>query len=144
MLSEDRIKVMTRLAVFEKEHAKENEIASKFYKNDYVSYHMIWTGVTTTIAYGLCLLLFFLLNFESYMNKMHTMNLLEQGKIIIILYICAMVFMLTVAWFFYRKKYESAKKRLKEYCNRLHDLEKIYNEERYREYTKHRQEVNEV
>ena len=143
MLSEDRIKVMTRLAVYEKEHGKENEIASRFYKNDYVSYNMIWTGVMTTIAYGLGLLLYFLLNFEGYMKNMHTMNLVEQGKIVIVLYLCVLTVMLIVSWFFYRKKYVKASKGLKEYCDRLHELERIYNEESHREHMKQRQEANE-
>lgn len=142
MLNEERIKVMTRLAVFEKEHGKENEIASKFYKNDYISYHMIWTGIMTTLAYGLGLLLFFLLNYESYMEQMHKMNLFEQGKILIILYICVLVIMETVAWIVYKRKYAAALKSLKEYCDRLHQLERIYNQERHREreYMKQKQE----
>lgn len=142
MLNEDRIKVMTRLAVFEKEHDKEIEIASKFYKSDYVSYNMIWTGVITTIAYCLGLALFFGLNFEGYMEHMHTMNLVEQGKIMIIIYVCVLTVMVTAAWIFYRRKYNKAQRDLKEYCNRLKELEKIYNQERHREYTKLKQEGN--
>lgn len=141
MLNEDRIRVMTKLAVLEQEHGKENEIASKFYKNDYVSYNMIWTGIMTTIAFGLGLLLFFLLNFEGYMERMHTMDLVAQGKIVIMLYICVLAFMLILSWFIYRKRYVNARKGLKEYCDTLHLLEKIYNQERHREHTKHRQEV---
>ncbi len=141
MLSEDRIKVMTKLAVFEKEHGKENEIASKFYKNDYVSYNMIWTGVMTTIAYGLGLVVFFWLNFEGYMEHMHTMHLVEQGKIMIVLYLCVLAVMLILSWFLYRKRYVNARKGLKEYCDKLHELEKIYNQE-HREYMRQRQEAN--
>lgn len=141
MLNEDRIKVMTRLAVCEKAHGKEYEIASRYYKNDYISYNMIWTAVMTTIAYALCLLLYFLLNFEGYMEHMHTMNLLEQGKIIIILYLCVLSVMLIISWFLYRRRYIRAHRELKKYCEQLHDLEKIYNQE-HRDYMKQRQEAN--
>lgn len=140
MLNEDRIKVMTGLAVFEKEHGKENEIASRYYKGDYISYHMIWTAIMSTIAFGLGLLLFFGLNFETYMEKMHTMNLLEQGKNIVVLYVVFLVVMLTIAYFWYRNRYRRAKKGLQVYCDKLHDLEKIYNSEIHREHSRPKQE----
>lgn len=140
MLSEDRIRVMTRLAVFEKEHGKENEIASKYYKSDYISYHMIWTGIMTTIAFVLGLLLYFGLNFEHYMEKMHTMNLPEQGKIIVVLYVICLIAMLMISYFIYRKKYMQAQKCLKKYCAQLHELEKIYNREGRKSHMRQKQE----
>lgn len=141
MLNEDRIKVMTRLAVFEKEHGRENEIASRFYKADYISYYMIWTGIMTTIAYVLGLGLFFALNFERYMENMHKMHLWEQGKIMIAIYVIILTAMLMLSWFIYRRRYKKAKKGLEEYCDLLHELEKIYNSERHREHIKTRQEA---
>lgn len=140
MLSEDKIKVMTKLAVFEKEHGKENEIASKYYKSDYISYHMIWTGIMTTVAYGLGLLLYFGLNFEQYMAKMHTMNLPEQGKVIVALYAICLVAMLTISYFVYKRKYAQAQKCLKEYCAQMHELEKIYNSTRHRSHVRQKRE----
>lgn len=142
MLNEDRIKVMTKLAIFEKEHGKENEIASKFYKGDYVSYYMVWTGVMTTIAYLLGLVGFFILNFEKYMENMHMMDLWGQAKIIISFYIGIVTAMVMISYFVYRKRYKNAQKRLQKYCDLLHDLEKNYNNERYKEYTNHGRRVD--
>lgn len=136
MLNEERIKVMTRLAVFEKEHGKENAVASKFYKSDYIGYNMLWTAIMTTIAYALGLALFFALNFEEYMAKLHKMNLIEQAKIVIVLYVMILTVMLMISYFLYRKRYHKAQKGLKKYCGMLHDLEKLYNSERHREKTK--------
>lgn len=135
MLNEDRIRVMTRLAAFEKEHAKENESASRFYKGDYISYNMIWAGIMATIAFLCGLGIFFFLNFDTYMANMHKMDLFGQGKIIIMLYIVFLAAVLTISYFIYRKRYLTAQKRLNEYCGMLHDLERIYNNERHREYT---------
>lgn len=140
MLSEDKIRVMTRLAVFEKEHGKENEVASRFYKNDYISYHMIWAGIMTTIAYGFGLLLFFLLNFDKYMGQMHTMDLVKQGKMMALIYVCVLVVMLTISWFVYKKRYAEAQKYLNQYCDELRELEKIYNKELKREHMRLKQE----
>ena len=140
MLSEDRIKVMTKLAVSEKKHGKENEIASKYYKGDYISYHMIWTGIMATIAYGLGLLLYFGLNFERYMAKMHKMNLPEQGKVVVVLYIICLVAMLTVSYFVYRRKYAQAQNCLKEYCAQMRQLEKIYNNGRHKSHVRQKRE----
>lgn len=140
MLNEERIRAMTKLAVFEQEHGRENEIASKFYKNDYVSYQMIWTGIMTTIAFVLGTALYLGLNLEEYLNSMHTMDLIGQGKIAVVLYLAILVFMLIVSWFLYRKRYRNAQKSLKEYCEKLRELERIYNSERHKDYTKQKQE----
>lgn len=140
MLNEDRIKEMTKLAVFEKEHEQEKEIAINYYRKDYVSYHMIWCGIMTTIAYFFCLVLYFALNYEDYMAHMHTMDLVNQGKIIVILYIILLVVMVTISYFIYKKRYKDAQRWMKEYCRRLHELERLYNSERHREYSKQKQE----
>lgn len=136
MLNEERIHAMTKLAVFEQEHGKENEIASKFYKSDYVSYQMIWTGIMTTIAFALGIALYLGLNFEEYLSNMHKMDLIGQGKIVVVLYLAVLVFMLIVSWFLFRKRYRDAQKTLKEYCDKLRELERIYNSERHKDYTK--------
>lgn len=140
MLNEDRIKVMTDLAVFEKKHGRENEIASRYYKGDYISYNMIWSAIMSTIAFGIGLLLFFGINFETYMEQMHKMNLPQQGKNIIILYVVFLTIMLTISYFVYRRRYMRARKGLKKYCDKLHELEKIYNEELHREHSRPKQE----
>lgn len=140
MLNEDRIKVMTDLAVFEKKHGRENEIAARYYKGDYISYNLIWTAIMSTIAFGLGLLLFFGVNFETYMAQMHKMDLPQQGKNIVVLYVVFMAVMLTVSYFVYRRRYMQAKKGLKKYCDKLHELEKIYNEELHREHSRPKQE----
>lgn len=140
MLNEERIRVMTKLAVFEQEHGKENKIASRFYKSDYVSYQMIWTGIMTTIAFVLGITLYLGLNIEQYLNHMHQMDLIGQAKIVIVLYLSVLALMLIVSWFLFRKKYKNAQKTLKEYCDKLRELEHIYNSERHKDYTKRKQE----
>lgn len=140
MLNEDRIRVMTRLAVFEKKHGKDIEIASTYYKRDYISYRMIWAWIMTTIAFVLGIVLYFAFNFEYYMANMHKMNLVGRGKIVLILYFVCMAVMTTVSYFMYRRKYKNAQRAVEEYCRRLHVLEHNYNSEKKREDLRRKQE----
>lgn len=140
MLNEDRIRVMTRLAAFEKKHEKEIEIASTYYKGDYISYRVIWTGIMTTIAFMLGLGLYFAINFEYYMANMHKMNLVSKGQVVIILYIVCMAVMLSISFFVYRTRYRHAQKCVDEYIKRLRELERNYNNEKRREDLRRKQE----
>jgi len=133
MLDEDKIRVMTKLAVFEKEEGDKAEIASHYYKGDYVSYNMIWTGINASIAYVLLVGLCLFCGMEQFLNYMQENNIVTFLTILGIIYIFYLVGFEIFSFFFFRKKYNSAEKKVKEYCNGLKELEKIYNKEHLRQ-----------
>lgn len=133
MLDEDKIRVMTKLAVFDKEEGNKAEIASHYYKNDYISYNMIWTGITTTVAYVLSVGLCFFCKMEYFLNHLQNIKISHFITILIILYLVILVVFETVAFMIYRKRYDVAQNKIKSYCNDLKELEKIYNKEHLRQ-----------
>lgn len=133
MLDGDKIRVMTKLAVFEKEKGAQADIASHYYRNDYVSYHMIWTGIATTVAYLLIIGLVVCCRLEYYVNHLQKMNFMKIGMVLAILYVCFLLFFEIMAFVLYRKRYKKSEEYLKDYCRELKELEKIYNKEHLRQ-----------
>lgn len=130
MLNEDRIKVMTNLAIQEEKNGRSTEQTGRFYRRDYVSYHMIWTAITSTMAFLLILTMGILYKLEFFLNGIHKLNLSGIGKIILLIYFIYIIAFEVFAYYFYNKKYKESKKRLKKYCGTLHELERIYNQEK--------------
>lgn len=133
MLDEERIRVMTKLAVFEKEKGKDIELASHYYKNDYISYHMIWSAVTATVAYVLMWAIVLLCGMDYFLNHISDMKIGSVIALVIVLYICFIVLFEGIAFLVYRKRFKTAQKSIKEYCSKLKELEKIYNKEHLRQ-----------
>lgn len=133
MLDEDKIRVMTKLAVFEKEKGPQTEIASRYYKNDYISYHMIWTAISATLSFIFIVGLFVFCRMEYYINHLQDLNFVSVAIVLGVVYICYLLFFEILAFFIYRRRYNKAQKFLKEYCRELKELEKIYNKEHLRQ-----------
>lgn len=68
---------MTRLAVFETEKGRQADIASHYYKNDYISYHLIWTAIAATFAYILIVGLFVFCRMEYYINHLQQIKVMS-------------------------------------------------------------------
>ena len=133
MLDEDKIRVMTKLAVFDKEKGTQAEIASRYYKNDYISYHMIWTAIFVTFAYLFIIGLLVFCRMEYYINHLQELNIVTVAVSVGTVYICFLIMMEVIAFIIYRGRYRRAVKYLKEYCRNLKELEKIYNKEHLRQ-----------
>lgn len=130
MVNEEKIKIMTKMAILDQKYKKEKEVISGFYKKDYISYQMIWTGISSTIAYGIMLLLFLCVNMETYMQNINQMDLFGQIKWMIILYILFLSVMLFISYKVYSDRYKQSEKIAKQYTQHLRELEKCYNQKR--------------
>ncbi len=133
MLNEDKVRQMTRLAVFETEKGRQADIASHYYKNDYISYHLIWTAIASTFAYMLIVGLFVFCRMEYYINHLQQIKVMSVAVWLIGGYIGFLVLFEVVGFCIYRKRYKKAQKYLEEYCRELKELEKIYNNEHLRQ-----------
>ena len=51
MLNEDKVKLMTRMAIYEKRKGKKVMKLTKYFQSDYVSFYMIKTAAAVTMAY---------------------------------------------------------------------------------------------
>ena len=129
MLNTDKIRLMTKLALYETKVGKEDIRLSKYYKTDYVRYQVIKSIICATIGYGLILLLIFIYKSENLIRNAVTLNYKSIGTYILGIYIIVISIYGLGALAGYSIKYDMSRKKLSRYYKLLKRLNKIYNEE---------------
>ena len=127
MLNEKKIKIMTDIAIFEKNNGKEVDIAAGSFKVDYITLHMVYTVVTTTIGYILLVLIYVLGNLEQFLVEAAVTDLFSYVSGVLKYYVYVMVFFLIVSFIFYNHKYNKSFEKVKYEFASLKNLQKISN-----------------
>lgn len=137
MLNEDKIKLMTGIAMFEKREGKNIFPANRYFESDYISSHMFRSFFSYTLCYILGVLIWVLYNVERLLNAMNldeVVVIIRQGGI---LYGIGLLVYLVITFRVYQKRYEYAKRGMKVYVAKLKRLEKRYEfQNRSKELTK--------
>lgn len=129
MLNNDKIRLMTKLAIYENKEGKEDIRLSKYYKTDYVRYHIIKSLITASLGYALILVLIFLYKSEYIIREAITMDYKTIGTYILGFYIMIIAVYGLGSAVGYSIKYDKSRKKLGRYYKLLRRLSKIYNEE---------------
>lgn len=108
MLNEKKVKLMTKIAVYEKNNDKELNIASRSFKVDYVTLNMLYTAITTTIGYILLVMLYVLSNLESLFINVTETNFPDLINSVVKYYVICLVVFLVIALLFYSIKYDKS------------------------------------
>lgn len=129
MLNEEKIKLMTKTSIYEKNKEKELKIAEKYYKTDYVTYSMVKTSVAVTIAYVVVVMLLVIWKSEELISIVNQIDYFEVVKKLIIVYAMVLVVYMMLSFAIYAIKYDRAKRYQKVYIAKLKKIEKIDDEE---------------
>lgn len=127
MLNEEKIRLMTGIAMYEKKAEKEIFPVTRYFKSDYVGSHMIRSFIAYTFVCLIVLAMWILYQIENILNAMDITVLLSSAKYIGILYVAGLFLYLFVTYMVYSKRYDTASKSLKVYQTKLRRLEKKYN-----------------
>ncbi|WP_373214343.1 hypothetical protein [Ruminococcus sp. 5_1_39BFAA] len=129
MINEEKVKIMNRLAMYEKKEGRKYLPVSKYYRSDYIGLAMIKNFFLVTIGYALVLAVVAAYNSEYLMNNIHKMNLISLGIGVLVGYVATLAAYSVLTYIQYTVKYHRAKKSVKKYYGELTKLEKIYSRE---------------
>ena len=129
MLNEEKIKVMNKLAMYEKGEGRKYLPVSKYYRSDYIGLALIKNFFLVTIGYGLVLTGIGAYFGNYLMENIHKMNLVTLGIDILIGYLAVLVVFSVLTYIQYSIKYRRAKKSVKLYYEELTKLNRIYSRE---------------
>jgi hypothetical protein len=129
MLNNNKIRLMTKLALYESKEGKEDIRLSKYYKTDYVRFQVIKSIISATLGYALILLLIFLYQFENIIRNAVSMDYKSVGMNILGIYIIFIAIYGLGSLLGYSIKYDASRKKLGRYYKLLKSLNKIYNDE---------------
>ena len=130
MISEQRVKLMTRLAAYEQKEGKKNEEIGSYFRGDYISLQILKSVISATIAFVLIVALFVLYDSELFLSDNYKIDILEYVKKLIVYYFAFTGVYVLISYVVYAIKYRKAKKRLKVYFNNLKRLQILYQRER--------------
>lgn len=129
MLNNRKIRLMTKLAVYEAKEGKEDIHLSKYYKTDYVRYQVLKSIISATVGYLLILMLVFLYRMEYLIKNAVTLDYKSLGMIILGIYIIIITIYGFGSIVGYSRKYDASRKKLARYFKLLKKLEKLYKED---------------
>ena len=126
MFDEEKVKVMTKLAIYEKGEGKKDLPLSKYYKRDYIKYNILKTVVYSTFAYWLIIAGLILINLEKLLTKINDIKYINVVTALIIGYVVFLIFYSIITKCVYTKKYEKAVPKIIIYNFLLKKLMKYY------------------
>jgi hypothetical protein len=129
MLNNDKIRLMTKLAVYESKIGKEDIKLSKYYKTDYVRYQVIKSIICATMGFGLILLLIMLYQSEFLIKNAIKLDYKTIGLYVLGFYIIIVAIYGLASIVIYSRKYDKSRKKLGRYYKLLKRLDKMYSEE---------------
>ncbi|MFR8672646.1 MAG: hypothetical protein ACLVFI_08565 [Christensenellales bacterium] len=130
MLDEKRVKLMTKLALYEETQGNDDFKVSGYYRKDYVGMHMIGTFLWVTIGYVCLAGLLVLAGMDAIISKMSVGFLITLMIVAVAGYFVLLILFLSLTSRIYNKKHQHARNRVKMYNHDLIKLLKMYEKEK--------------
>ena len=125
MLNEKKVKLMTKIAIREKNEGSDIKIAANCFKADYVTLQMVYTAVTTTIGFFIILVLYALGHLEELFLNAETLDYYSMIETVVTNYIVCLFVFLLISFFYYTQKYDKAFAKVKSDYADLKSLSKM-------------------
>lgn len=129
MLDNNKIRLMTKLAIYEKKEGKEDIRLSKYFKTDYVRYQTIKSIICATIGYLLILLLIAVYKSEYIIRYAISLDYKRIGLTVLGIYIIVVAIYGLASIAGYSIKYDISRKKLGHYFKLLKRLNRLYQDE---------------
>ena len=129
MLNEDKIKLMTKLAIYEQGTGKKAIKSNNYSKSNYVSLNMIKSALAVTVAYIIIVVLFILNNAEAFINQLISVKLLNMAIRIIVLYVIVFTIYLLITYVISSMRYIRMQEMNRKYSEQLKELYMMYKRE---------------
>lgn len=126
MIHEERTRMMTSLAIYEKRHGKRELQITKYAPGDYITLHMLYSFVCGTLAFLIMAGLGVLYHLEALMQELFQMDIMYFARNILIIYIVFMGVYLSFCYTFLSVRYTRYKRRVNRYLMRLKELYRYY------------------
>lgn len=129
MLNEKKIRLMTKLAIFEENEGKEAIKLDQYYRIDYIRYQVLKTMLCVTLGYLIVLASIMIYHSEYILDKITAIDYKSIGIYIVLVYLFILIFYSFITGIVSYFGYEKAKKKMKKYKKNLKSLRLFYKEE---------------
>ena len=133
MLDEEKIRLMARVTMYEKNEEFGSLVLARYYREDYVRLGCIRTVLVATVTYWLIVATYVIYRFEELLRDVNNMDYFSVIGKLMLGYVGFCAIMYIFAFLIYHIRYQSAKKGLIEYNRNLKRLIKMADDEEYEE-----------
>lgn len=128
MLNEEKIILMTKLASYEAHEGKKNMKIGRYFRSDYIAVQVLKAVLCATIGFALVFALYIFYDFETFMQDIYKIDLIEFAKNVLLYYIILVAVYGVAVYGICTYRYVRTRKRLKLYYQNLKKLNSMYNE----------------
>ena len=121
---------MTRMAAYEENEGKKYMSIGSYFRSDYMGLQVIKSVISSTLAYLIILGLYIYYHFETFMQDIYKMDLMQVGRNLLLYYVIFVVANGLITYIVYSFRYSRAKRSLKRYYRHLKQLAAIYDIEK--------------
>ncbi len=132
MLNENKVKMMTKMAIYEKNEGKKMLRNARYYKGDYVALAALKSTIATTLAFIIIVIMIAISNTETIIKQINSMDYAALGKKIAVYYIISLIVYAIISGVYSAYQYDKSRSGIKKYFMRLNKLERFYNGQRKR------------
>ncbi len=129
MVNMRKVRLMTKLAVYEQKEGKEDIKLGKYFRRDYVRLKILHNIVAVTLGYLLVLAMIVAYRMEYLIKEAVTLDYVGIGKTVLGVYIIVVTVYVMAAMVGYGLYYDYSRKKLAKYFRMLRKLRSMYQEE---------------
>jgi uncharacterized membrane protein YciS (DUF1049 family) len=129
MLNEEKVILMTRIAIYKESLGREDLEKGKYFQSDYVKLNCLKTIVSSTVLFLVVTAAYVYYNIGNIMETLTDVDYLTVAGRIVALYAIVCVFFVIFAWLLYTYRYVKAKPKLIKYNQNLKKLIEFYDRE---------------
>lgn len=129
MLNNEKIILMTKLALYEQGEGKKNIPVGKYFKSDYIGMRLLSSFIYITIADIICLALWFVVKGEDILTRLMAGEVAPILSTVVIIYAVTVFVYMVASYTFFSYKFKSTRRSLKEYNSQLKQLHNLQERE---------------
>lgn len=129
MVNTRKVRLMTKLAIYEKREGKEDIYLGNFFRRDYVRMKILQNLIAVTIGYILVLLMIGAYQMEYLIREAVNLDYIGIGKAILGAYVIVVTVYVMGAMLGYSLYYDYSRKKLAKYYRMLRKLRSMYQED---------------
>ncbi len=122
MLDENKVRLMTRLSIFEKNEKANGLVMSKFFEQDYVRFNALKTLVAATVVYWIIVGSYVFISFETILSEINNLDYFGVMYRILGWYVMFCFVYFVFAYLLYSYRYRKNRHGLTQYNSDLRDL----------------------
>lgn len=127
MLNEEHVKLMIKVAVYEKKEGKKILQGGNYFRSDYIGMYMLKSFLYTTLAVAIVAGIYLYYHFETLLEDVYTLDLVDITEKVIGSYAIVVVIFSVITYIVYAYRYGKIKGWLKNYRKDLKIISRFYN-----------------